>query len=218
MWPPRSPPTVTGVRAIAVSHRIGTLQIGDAALVAAVAADHRARRSRPARGLVDTVKARLPVWKHQFFADGSEEWVGLRLSRRSGRRQRCRRRAADVGSRRPEARAAGGAGGGGGATPDRPGLSRQRSAPGPPGVRRGQRPLGQRQQRILAADVLGLDRVPDLLQVRDVRALVRTPARSDPSCPGRQVIRARQVRNASAGTGSSPVTAWLAASNAGAGC
>ena len=40
-WPPRSRPTSHGVRAIAVSHRIGTLQIGDAALVAAVAADHR---------------------------------------------------------------------------------------------------------------------------------------------------------------------------------
>ena len=39
-----------GVRAIAVSHRIGTLQIGDAALVAAVAADHRARHSRRAPG------------------------------------------------------------------------------------------------------------------------------------------------------------------------
>ncbi|OBF32148.1 molybdenum cofactor biosynthesis protein MoaE [Mycobacterium sp. ACS1612] len=65
----------TGVRAIAVSHRIGTLQIGDAALVAAVAADHRAAAFDTCARLVDTVKARLPVWKHQFFADGSDEWV-----------------------------------------------------------------------------------------------------------------------------------------------
>lgn len=65
-----------GVRAIAVSHRIGTLQIGDAALVAAVAADHRGAAFDTCARLVDTVKARLPVWKHQFFADGSEEWVG----------------------------------------------------------------------------------------------------------------------------------------------
>ena len=64
-----------GVRAIAVSHRIGTLQIGDAALVAAVAADHRAAAFETCARLVDTVKERLPVWKHQFFADGSEEWV-----------------------------------------------------------------------------------------------------------------------------------------------
>lgn len=65
-----------GVRSIAVSHRIGTLQIGDAALVAAVAADHRGAAFETCERLVDTVKARLPVWKHQFFADGSEEWVG----------------------------------------------------------------------------------------------------------------------------------------------
>ena len=65
-----------GVRAIAVSHRIGTLQIGDAALVAAVAADHRGAAFETCERLVDAVKARLPVWKHQFFADGTDEWVG----------------------------------------------------------------------------------------------------------------------------------------------
>lgn len=65
-----------GVRAIAVSHRIGVLQIGDAALVAAVSADHRAAAFQTCALLVDTVKERLPVWKHQFFADGTEEWVG----------------------------------------------------------------------------------------------------------------------------------------------
>ena len=67
---------VQGVRAIAVSHRVGVLNIGDAALVAAVAADHRGAAFEICQRLVDTVKARLPVWKHQFFADGSEEWVG----------------------------------------------------------------------------------------------------------------------------------------------
>lgn len=64
-----------GVRAIAVSHRIGLLEIGDAALVAAVAADHRAAAFQTCARLVDVVKERLPVWKHQFFADGSDEWV-----------------------------------------------------------------------------------------------------------------------------------------------
>lgn len=68
--------TCQGVRAIAVSHRIGTLHIGDAALVAAVAADHRGAAFVTCAQLVDTVKARLPVWKHQFFGDGTEEWVG----------------------------------------------------------------------------------------------------------------------------------------------
>jgi len=65
-----------GVRALAASHRIGTLAIGDAALVAAVAADHRGAAFETCAKLVDTIKARLPVWKHQFFVDGTDEWVG----------------------------------------------------------------------------------------------------------------------------------------------
>ena len=65
-----------GVRAVAASHRIGVLQIGEAALVAAVAADHRQAAFATCARLVDTIKERLPVWKHQFFDDGTEEWVG----------------------------------------------------------------------------------------------------------------------------------------------
>jgi molybdopterin synthase catalytic subunit len=63
----------SGVRAVAASHRIGVLQIGEAALVAA---DHRHAAFATCAQLVDTIKARLPVWKHQFFADGADEWVG----------------------------------------------------------------------------------------------------------------------------------------------
>ncbi|MGV0625975.1 molybdenum cofactor biosynthesis protein MoaE [Mycolicibacter minnesotensis] len=65
-----------GVRALAASHRIGVLEIGEAALVAAVAADHRRAAFEVCALLVDTIKERLPVWKQQFFADGTEEWVG----------------------------------------------------------------------------------------------------------------------------------------------
>ncbi|KZS70486.1 molybdenum cofactor biosynthesis protein MoaE [Mycobacterium kansasii] len=66
----------TGVRAVAASHRIGVLAVGEAALVAAVAADHRQAAFATCAQLVDSIKERLPVWKHQFFGDGSEEWVG----------------------------------------------------------------------------------------------------------------------------------------------
>ncbi|MGC4962670.1 molybdenum cofactor biosynthesis protein MoaE [Gordonia sp. DT218] len=65
-----------GVRAVAVSHRVGELAIGDVAFVVAVAADHRRAAFELCARLVDEVKARLPVWKHQFFGDGSDEWVG----------------------------------------------------------------------------------------------------------------------------------------------
>jgi molybdopterin synthase catalytic subunit len=63
------------VVAVAVSHRLGVLEIGDAALVAAVSSAHRAAAFAACARLVDEVKARLPVWKRQFFADGTEEWV-----------------------------------------------------------------------------------------------------------------------------------------------
>ncbi len=65
----------SGVRALAASHRVGRLQIGDAALVAAVSADHRGAAFDTCAWLVDAIKERLPVWKHEFFADGTDEWV-----------------------------------------------------------------------------------------------------------------------------------------------
>jgi molybdenum cofactor synthesis domain-containing protein len=64
-----------GVRAVAVSHRIGPLAIGDVALACAVAAEHRAEAFAACADLVDDVKARLPIWKHQSFTDGTDEWV-----------------------------------------------------------------------------------------------------------------------------------------------
>jgi molybdopterin synthase catalytic subunit len=63
------------VHAVAVSHRIGDLRIGDVALAAAVSTAHRAEAFALCARLVDEVKARLPVWKHQHFTDGTDEWV-----------------------------------------------------------------------------------------------------------------------------------------------
>jgi molybdopterin synthase catalytic subunit len=65
-----------GVRAIAVSHRVGRLAIGDVALACAVAADHRREAFETCAELVEEVKRLLPVWKHQVFTDGTDEWVG----------------------------------------------------------------------------------------------------------------------------------------------
>lgn len=63
------------VDAIAVSHRVGELGIGDCALAVAVSAAHRREAFDAASELVEQVKHRLPVWKRQVFADGSDEWV-----------------------------------------------------------------------------------------------------------------------------------------------
>ena len=63
------------VYSVAVSHRIGDLRVGDVALAAAVSTAHRAEAFALCARLVEEVKARLPVWKHQHFGDGTEEWV-----------------------------------------------------------------------------------------------------------------------------------------------
>ena len=65
-----------GVLGVAVSHRVGLLGVGDAAVVAAVATAHRALAFDVCRDLVETVKAELPVWKREVLADGSHVWVG----------------------------------------------------------------------------------------------------------------------------------------------
>ncbi len=65
-----------GVIAVAVSHRVGFLRIGDVALAAAVSAAHRREAFAACIDLVDEVKRLLPVWKRQEFGDGSDEWVG----------------------------------------------------------------------------------------------------------------------------------------------
>jgi len=63
------------VFAVAVSHRVGTLAIGDVALVVAVSTAHRQAAFAACARTVDEVKARLPIWKRQVFSDGTEEWV-----------------------------------------------------------------------------------------------------------------------------------------------
>ena len=60
-----------------MSHRIGTLAVGDAAVVIAVAAPHRAEAFEVCRALIETIKTGLPVWKRQVEADGTATWLGL---------------------------------------------------------------------------------------------------------------------------------------------
>jgi len=61
----------------AAAHRVGSLAIGDVALVAVVAAGHRAEAFEACAALVDDIKATVPIWKRQHLADGVTEWVGL---------------------------------------------------------------------------------------------------------------------------------------------
>jgi molybdopterin synthase catalytic subunit len=64
------------IRGIAVAHRVGSLAIGDIAVIVGVSAPHRADAFEAARVLINEVKQQTPIWKHQDFADGTDEWVG----------------------------------------------------------------------------------------------------------------------------------------------
>ena len=64
------------VLGLAAVHRTGSLDIGDIAVVVATASAHRGTSFDASRALIDTLKAEVPIWKHQRFADGTEEWVG----------------------------------------------------------------------------------------------------------------------------------------------
>jgi molybdopterin synthase catalytic subunit len=64
------------VRGVAAVHRVGELAIGDAAVVVATTAVHRGEAFEASRALIDELKATVPIWKHQRFADGTDEWVG----------------------------------------------------------------------------------------------------------------------------------------------
>jgi molybdopterin synthase catalytic subunit len=63
------------VVAVAAVHRLGVLEIGDLAVVSAVSAAHRDTAFEASRALIDRLKQRVPIWKHQVFRDGTDEWV-----------------------------------------------------------------------------------------------------------------------------------------------
>lgn len=64
------------VRAVWIEHRTGALAIGEASVVVAVSADHRGEAFAAARYGIDTLKATVPIWKHEHWADGTAHWPG----------------------------------------------------------------------------------------------------------------------------------------------
>jgi len=60
---------------IAMMHRIGRLEIGESSIVIAVAAPHRQAAFEACAYAMDRVKAEVPVWKKESFADGADHWV-----------------------------------------------------------------------------------------------------------------------------------------------
>ncbi len=65
---------------VAAAHRIGALQVGDAAVLCAASAPHRGEAFRACREAIDRIKARLPIWKREHGPDGPY-WVGWQDAR-----------------------------------------------------------------------------------------------------------------------------------------
>ncbi|MDP0501521.1 MAG: molybdenum cofactor biosynthesis protein MoaE [Verrucomicrobiota bacterium JB022] len=66
-------------------HRIGDLAIGDCAVWVGVSSGHRQEAFAACSWIIDAIKERVPVWKEEFYADGSVEWVDPTAPRPAGR-------------------------------------------------------------------------------------------------------------------------------------
>ena len=67
------------VRRAVVIHRLGRVDAGEASVLIGVATPHRADAFAACRFLIDTLKARVPIWKKERYADGTTEWVRGKL-------------------------------------------------------------------------------------------------------------------------------------------
>jgi molybdopterin synthase catalytic subunit len=64
------------IHAVSAVHRVGNLQIGDTAVIVAVACPGRADAFAACRTIIDDIKQEVPIWKDQRFTTGESEWVG----------------------------------------------------------------------------------------------------------------------------------------------
>lgn len=64
-----------GTAHVVVEHRLGTLALGEASIVIAVSHARRASAMGAQKYVIEQVKARVPIWKREHYADGTREWV-----------------------------------------------------------------------------------------------------------------------------------------------
>lgn len=63
------------VHSVRILHRTGRIEIGEIAVAIEVIAEHRDEAFKACRFSIDEIKRRVPIWKHEFYTDGSNEWV-----------------------------------------------------------------------------------------------------------------------------------------------
>lgn len=64
-----------GLRQVVISHRLGSVPVGDASVAVGCSSPHRAASLQAVGWIMDELKRHVPIWKRETFADGSEEWV-----------------------------------------------------------------------------------------------------------------------------------------------
>ena len=64
-----------GVNNAICIHRIGTLEIGDTAVIVLVNSGHRDESFKACRYIIDEVKIRVPIWKKEYYLDGESDWL-----------------------------------------------------------------------------------------------------------------------------------------------
>jgi molybdopterin synthase catalytic subunit len=68
--------------AVALRHRIGRLEIGDVAVAVVAASAHRDEAFIACRHVIEELKRRVPIWKREYYADGTVSWVGEEAGKR----------------------------------------------------------------------------------------------------------------------------------------
>jgi molybdopterin synthase catalytic subunit len=66
-----------GLKKVAIVHRVGKVGIGEASIVVAVSAEHRKEAFEGCRFIIDSVKKDAPIWKKEYYSEGSA-WIGVR--------------------------------------------------------------------------------------------------------------------------------------------
>jgi molybdopterin synthase catalytic subunit len=65
-----------GITDIDIIHRVGRIEVGDTAIVIAVGSAHRLEAFQACQYAIDRIKEIVPIWKKEFYEDGSSSWIG----------------------------------------------------------------------------------------------------------------------------------------------
>jgi molybdopterin synthase catalytic subunit len=72
------------VNRVVIHHRIGKLKIGEISVLVAIGSPHRSEAFEACRYAIDQLKHNAPIWKKEFWADGSSNWISIGACEQTG--------------------------------------------------------------------------------------------------------------------------------------